>query len=122
MGAYVVRTSSSNDKRSCQLFRTAASFSSLVLLVSTAKVSCCQRPPFLLNSVLSPRFNLLRVAKRCFSWFPIFSFSCLKLIVTFLCSSVSEALVALGFSFLSERFFLDHAKAKKYENQEDDFT
>ena len=43
VGAYVVRTSSLNDKHSCQLFRRAASFSSLVLLssfVSTANLSC----------------------------------------------------------------------------------
>ena len=43
VGVYVVRTSSLNDKHSCQLFRKAASFSSLVLLsssVSTANLSC----------------------------------------------------------------------------------
>ena len=43
MGSYVVRTSSLNDKHSCQLFRIAASFSGLVLLsssVSTANQSC----------------------------------------------------------------------------------
>ena len=43
VGVYVVRTSSLNDKLSCQLFRKAASFSSLVLLsssVSTANLSC----------------------------------------------------------------------------------
>ena len=43
VGVYVVRTSSLNDKHSCQLFRKAASFSSLVLLsssVSKANLSC----------------------------------------------------------------------------------
>ena len=43
VGVYVVRTSSLNDKHSCQLFRKAASFSSLVLLsssVSTANLIC----------------------------------------------------------------------------------
>ena len=43
VGVYVVRTSSLNDKHSCQLFRKAASFSSLVLLsssVSMANLSC----------------------------------------------------------------------------------
>ena len=43
VGVYVVRTSSLNDKHSCQLFRKAASFSSLVLFsssVSTANLSC----------------------------------------------------------------------------------
>ena len=76
VGVYVVRTSSLNDKHSCQVFRKAASFSSLVLLsssVSTANLSC------LSFSSTSPRFNLLRVAKRCFSWLSIFSFSSLIL-------------------------------------------
>ena len=44
VGVYVVRTSTLNDKHSCQLFKkNAASFSSLVLLfssVSTANLSC----------------------------------------------------------------------------------
>ena len=43
LGVYVVRTSSLNDQHSCQLFRKAASLSSLVLLsssVSTASLSC----------------------------------------------------------------------------------
>ena len=43
VGVYVVRTSSLNDMHSCQLFRKAASFSSLVLLsssVSMANLSC----------------------------------------------------------------------------------
>ena len=43
VGVYGVRTSSLNDKHSCQLFRKVASFSSLVLLsssVSTANLSC----------------------------------------------------------------------------------
>ena len=38
------------------------------------------------------------------------SFSCLILSLSFLYSSVSEALFALNFSFLSELFFV-HAKA-----------
>ena len=33
VGVYVVRTSSMNDKHSCQLFRKVASFSSLVLFL-----------------------------------------------------------------------------------------
>ena len=44
-------------------------------------------------------------------WFSILSFSRLILSLPFLCSSVSEALLALSFSFLSERFFFVHAKA-----------
>ena len=43
LGLYVVRTSSLIDKHSFQLFRKAASFSSIVLLsssLSTAKLSC----------------------------------------------------------------------------------
>ena len=39
-----------------------------------------------------------------------FLISRLILSLSFLCSSVSEALFALSFSFLSERFFLVHAK------------
>ena len=49
VGAYVVRTSSLNDKHSCQLFRIDASFSSLVLLsssVSTANLSCLPASTF----------------------------------------------------------------------------
>ena len=112
--AYVVRTSSLNDKH-----RMAASFSSLVLLfssVSTANLSCLPATTFsnlrfLFNSLSSSRFNLLRVARHCFSWFSIFTFSHLILSLSFLCSSVSDALFALSFSCLSERFFFVHAKA-----------
>ena len=96
----------------------AASFSSLVLLsysVSTANLSCLLATTFsslrfLFNSFLSPRFNLLRLARHCFSWFFYFLISRLILSLSFLCSSVSEALFALSFSFLSERFFFIHAK------------
>ena len=86
---------------------------------------------FLSNSFSSPRFNVLRVARRCFSWSSasdylsysssffvlllVLSFSHIILSLSFLCSSVSEALFALSFSFLSERsissFFFVHAKA-----------
>ena len=105
-GSHIVRTSSLNDKHSCQLFRIATSFSSLVLLsssVSTANLSCLLASTFsslrfLFNSLSSPRFNLLRVAKRCFSWISIYSYSCLILSLSFLCSSVSEALFSLSFS------------------------
>ena len=50
---YVVRTSSLNDMHSCQLFRKAASFSSLVLSssVSMANLSC-----LLATTFSSPRF------------------------------------------------------------------
>ena len=105
-------TSSLNDKH--------ASFSSLVLLyssVSTANLSCLPATTFsglrfLFNSLSSPRSNLLRVARRCFSWFFfIFSFSRLILSLSLICSLVSEALFALTFSFQSEHFFLIHAKA-----------
>ena len=80
VGVYVVRTSSLNDMHSCQLFRKTASLSSLVLLsspVSMANLSFLLAPPspVLGFSSTSPRINLLRVAKRCFSWFSIFSFS-----------------------------------------------
>ena len=68
------------------------------------------------------------MARHCFSWSSVsddlffsfcsclvlllaLSFSCLILSLSFLCSSVTEALFALSFSFLSERFFFVHAKA-----------
>ena len=78
----------------------------------------------------SPHFNLLRVARRCFWWSSVsddfffsscsflvlllaLSFSRLIVSFSFLCSSISEALFTLGFSFLSERLmlFFVHAKA-----------
>ena len=132
MCAYVVRTSSLNDKHSCLLFRmglrdkatptlttslirsnmscagsyhlsslaflsssismanlsclVAASFSSLALLsssVSMANLSCLLTTTFsslifLSNSLSSPRFNILRVARRCFLWFSAFLSSILQ--------------------------------------------
>ena len=80
---------------------------------------------FLSNTFSSPRFNLLRVARHCFSWSSVsddlffsscsffVSLSVLSLILSlsFLCSSVSEVLFALSLSFLSERVFFVHAKA-----------
>ena len=65
---------------------------------------------FLSNSFSSPRYNLLRMAKRWFLWSSV-SFSRLILSLSFLCSTVYEALFALSFSFLSERFSSVHAKA-----------
>ena len=77
----------------------------------------------------APRFNLLRVARCCFSWFSVsddllfssfsflvlllaLSFSRLILSLSFLYSSVSSALFALSLSFLSECVcFIVHAKA-----------
>ena len=159
VGAYAVRTSSLNNKHSCQLFRkglrdkitptlttplirgnmsgvvatifsslallsssvsmanlsrlVAATFSILALLssfVSTTNLSCSLSTTFssfrlLYKSLSSACFNLLRVASRCFLWFSVFL--CLRLILSlsFLYSSVSEALFALSFSFLSERCF-----------------
>ena len=47
---------------------------------------------------------------RCLLWFSVFLFSRLILSLSFLYSSVSEALLSLSFfSFLSERFFLAKA-------------
>ena len=108
----------------------ATSLSSFALLsssVSMANLSCllittCSSLRFLSNSFSSPRFNLWRVARRCFSWssvcddlsFPLvvflvlllaLSFSRLILSLSLLCSSVYEALFALSFSFLSECCF-----------------
>ena len=65
---------------------------------------------FLSNSISSPRYNLLRMAKRYFLWSSV-SFLRIILILSFLCSSVSEALFALSFSFLCEYFSSIHAKA-----------
>ena len=85
----------------------APSFSSLALLSSSvymANLSCLlvitfSSVRFLSNSLSSPRFNLLRVTRRCFLWF-LFSHQPLYPL-----SSVAEALLALSFPFLSERFF-----------------
>ena len=109
----------------------AVSFSSLALLsssVSTANLSCLLATTlsslsFLSNSFSSPRFNLLRVARCCFSWSSVsddlFFSSCrflvlllalsylhLILSLSFLCSSVSETLFALSSSFQSECLLL----------------
>ena len=112
VGVYVVRTSSLNDKNSCQLFRKA---SSLVLLSSSVcrhgQPKLFARPlfPVLGFSSTSPRFNLLRVDSVVF----YFHFRVLPSILSlsFLCSSVSETLFALSFSYQSERFFFVHDKA-----------
>ena len=88
----------------------AASLSSLALLsssVSTANLSCLLMTTFsslrfLSNSLSSPRFNLLRVARRCFLCFSVFLFSRLILSFSF-CFKFKP--------FLSERFFFVHAKA-----------
>ena len=119
VGVYVVRTSSLNDKHSCQLFRKATSFSSLVLLsssVAMANLSCLLATTFCslrflfnftsLQSLESGQALFLVVI-----YFLIFVSYPQILSLSFLCSSVSEALFALSFSFLSERFFFVHAKA-----------
>ena len=108
VGVYVVRTSSLNDKHSCQLFRRAASFSSLVLLsssVSTANLSCLLATTFsslrfLFNFTSLQSFvsgQALFLVGYLFSHFRILS-SILSL--SFLCSSVSEALIALSFKMV----------------------
>ena len=97
----------------------AASYFNLTLFsssVTSAKLSYLLATTFsslrfLFNSLSSPRFNLLRVARHCFSWFSVFSFLRHILSLSFLFSSVSEALFASSFSFLSEHFFFIHAKA-----------
>ena len=108
VGAYVVWISSLNDKHSCQLFRIAASFSSLVLLscsVSTANLRCLPATTFsiLLGFSSTHCVTLLQSfesGQGCFSCFSIFSFLRLILRLSFLCFSVSEALFALSLSFL----------------------
>ena len=71
----------------------AASFSSLAHFsssVSTTNLSCLLTTAFsslrfLSNSLSSPRFDLLRVARRCFLWFSVFLLSCLILSLSFFC-------------------------------------
>ena len=112
VGVYVVRTSSLNDKHSCQLFRKASSFVLLSSSVSTTNLSCLLATTF---SSLRFLFNFTSLQSFesgqrgfLFSHFQVLS-SILSL--SFLCSSVSEALFTLSFSFLSERFFFVHDKA-----------
>ena len=112
MGVYVVRTSSLNDKHSCQLFRKASSLVLLSSSVSTTNLSCLLATIF---SNLRFLFNFTSLQSFesgqrgfLFSHFPVLS-SILSL--SFLCSSVSEALFTPNFSFLSERFFFVHDKA-----------
>ena len=127
MGVYVVRTSSLNDKHSCQLFSKASSLVLLSSSVSTANLSCLLATTFSSLRSTSPHFNLLRVARRSFLYssaygdlfFPLvlllaLSFSRLILSLSFLCSSDSEVLLALSFSFLSERFFFSFFFALAY--------
>ena len=84
----------------------------LLLSVSTANLSC-----LLATTFSSPRFLFKFTSLQSFesgqrdflfSHFRVWS-SILSL--SFLCSSVSEALFTLSFSFLSERFFFVHDKA-----------
>ena len=113
VGVYVVRTSSLNDKHSCQLFRKLpVLFFFLLLSVSTTNLSCLLATTF---SSLRFLFNFTSLQSFesgqrgfLFSHFRVLS-SILRL--SFLCSSVSEALFTLSFSFLSERFFFVHDKA-----------
>ena len=115
----------------------AVSFSSLALLsftVFTANLSCLLATTFsglsfLSNSLSSPRFNLLKVARRCcllsyvsddlffsscspFVLLLALPFSRLILSLSLLCSSVSEDLFALSFSFISELLLLFFVHAK----------
>ena len=90
----------------------------LLLSVSTANLSCLLATTFsslrfLFNSLSSPRLNLLRVAGAVSHGFLFSHFRVLSSILSlsFLCSSVSEALFTLSFSFLSEHFFFVHDKA-----------
>ena len=106
MGVYVVRTSSLNDKHSCQLFRKASSLVLLSSSVSTANLSCLLQTTFSSLRFLF-NFNSLQSfgsgqRSFLFSHFHVLS-SILSL--SFLCSSASEALFTLSFSFLCDRFF-----------------
>ena len=103
VGVYVVRTSSLNDKHSCQLFRKASSlFFFLLLSVATANLSC------LLETTFS-NFTSLQSFESVQRGF-LFSFSGVILnpqpfFPLFFC------LFTLSFSYLSERFFFVHDKA-----------
>ena len=94
------------------LSRCAGSYhlSSLALLSSSASManlSCLPATTFsslrlLSNSLLSPRFNFLRVGQALF--LVVLIFACYPQ-PFFPLSSVAEALFALSFPFLSEHFF-----------------
>ena len=110
MGACVVRTSSLNYKHSCQHFRKAASFSSLVLLSSSASMAT-------LSYLLATTFSSLRFLFNFTSLQSFESGQALFLVVFYFLIFASypqpfipllfvcEALFALSFSFLSERLF-----------------
>ena len=97
----------------------ATSFSSLALLsssVSTANPSCLLVTTFsslryLSNSFSSPRSNLLRVARCSFLWFSGFFINASYPRPFVPLSLVAEALLALSFPFISERFFFVRAQA-----------
>ena len=74
VGVYVVRTSSLNDKHSCQLFRKASSLVLLSSSVSTANLSCLLATTF---SSLRFLFNFtsLQSFESGQRGFSIFSFS-----------------------------------------------
>ena len=81
----------------------------LLLSVATANLSCLLETTF---SSLRFLFNFTSLqsfesGQRGF----LFSFSGVILSLSFLCSSLSEALFTLSFSYLSERFFFVHDKA-----------
>ena len=100
MGVYVVRTSSLNDKHSCQLFRKASSlvlFFFLLLSVSTANLSCLLVTTF---SSLRFLFNFTSLqsfesGQRGFLFSHFRVLSSILSSLSFLCSSISEALFTL---------------------------
>ena len=104
----------------------AASFHILALLSSsvfTANLSCLlsitfSSLRFRSNSLISPPFNLLRLDRFSFSWFSVFLFSHHILSLSFLCSSVSEALFVLSFSFLSESLFVMALRKGTYSRKQ----
>ena len=102
VGVYVVRTSSLNDKHSCQFSeKLPVLFFFLLLSVSTANLSC------LLETTTSPRFKLLRVDSVVLYFLIFRSFPQSSAFL----SSVLLSLFTLSFSFVSERFFFVHDKA-----------
>ena len=104
-----------NDKHSCQLFRKASSLVLLSSSVSTANLCC-----LLATTFSSLRFLFNFTSLQSFeSGQPGFLFSHFRILssilsLSFLCSSISEALFTLSFSFLSERIFFVMIKLLYY--------
>ena len=106
VGVYVVRTSSLNDKHSCQKASRVVVLSSSV---STVNLSCLLATTFsslrfLFNLCSLQSFESGQALFLVFFYFFYFRVLSSILSLSFLCS-VSGVLFTVSFSFLSERFF-----------------